>query len=151
MTIRFGDLEKFIRYEDKDVISKIFEPNSFSFSESQYLYDLDTIFYGDREELREQCLSFGCKVDEDEVHLPANLKFDVEPITNTSDPTSMYIKRNGTELAIEFMEDADEIMCEYTDFGNKLNQYAKNNYVSLLDAYGQIKQMEILFGVTIIK
>lgn len=141
---------KQILYNDEyeDLFELIFRVDLFSFPETSVIDDLDN--YDNREEGIADAQQFGCTIKGSEIILPVGLPFRIIKADPRS-PTLFSIKHNNVEYDIDMLDDYDDINVEFTDFGSKLSKYAEENFKSLIEAYEDIKSIEKIFKINIIK
>lgn len=147
----YRDLKPILYSDNKELFELIFESGKFSYTEPIMIDQLSLYDNNDRDIAKEDAEKFGCRIDSngDDVWVPAGLPFDIKP---SRDPYSaMIIIRNGASYYPNYIEDTTEINVEFTALGEKLNQYAKDTYTTIANAYEQIKKIENIFGVTVIK
>lgn len=146
--MKYRDLEEIMRLDD--LFNIIFEKDGFSFNENIIIDQLSIYEGRDFEEVQEDARKFGCIIKDDDVILPAGLRFKINKTSHKNDPALFYIERNGVEFPISYMEDTD-IGVIFTEFGQKLYSYSKSIYTTIPDAYNKIQLVETIFGVKIIE
>jgi hypothetical protein len=150
LTMKYNDLRKLLNSDDKELINKIVEKDGFSFNENVILDQLDNYDERDSEEIREDARKFGCIIrGNNEVIVPAGLRFNISKSNDSFTPVLFYIERNNVELPLFYMEDNEDIAVTFTSFGQKLFTYANSVFTSIADAYEQLCIIEQLFGVKI--
>lgn len=153
MEMEYADIEKFLSEKDKTIVDKVFEADGFSFSGPTIIAQL---YVSDKEttEIKEDALRFGCKIepsnDGDMINIvvPAGLGFSI-----SIKGKDVVISRKGVELYLsdsDYIYDYLEFNVSLTDFGNKLNKYAKKHSFNLFEAYVHVKDIEDSFGIHII-
>ena len=145
----YSDLKKFLYDEDKDLFNKIFEKDSFSF-ENDIMIDQTSMYdETDAESAANDAKRFGCRISGEDIWLPSNLSFNISRATDYPN-SEMNIKRNGIEYTLNYIEDREYINAEFTNFGKKLETYANSKGISLYDAYGDLLQIEKIFGIAFV-
>ena len=147
----YKNIRPILYSENTEMFDDIFENGEFSYNESVMIDQLS--MYDDRnsEEAKSIAETFGCRIDSngDDIWIPAGLPFSIK--RGTDSYTEMIITHNGASYYPNYVDDDIDISVKLTDFGKKLNQYAKNTFTGLVNAYDNIKFIERIFGVTIIK
>lgn len=150
----YKDLKPIIYDEDNNLLNIIFENGKFSFAEPIIIDQISMYDVRDQEIAKENANKFGCRIDSngDDIWIPAGLQFT---IAKGRDPyTEMIISRHGATFYPNYVDDTCDISVELTKIGEKLVEYANEyytGYITVYDAYIQIKNIETIFGVNIIK
>lgn len=147
----YRDLKPILYSDNKELFDLVFESGKFSFAEPIIIDQLSLYDNNDKNLAKEDAEKFGCRIDSngDDVWVPAGLPFDIKP---SRDPYSqMIIRRNGAAYYPTYIEDTTEINVEFTTLGEKLHGYASAIYSGLAEAYNNVKLIEDIFGVTILK
>jgi hypothetical protein len=141
---------KTILDESEDLFDKLFVNGRFSYNERIIIDQFDTYDGAYLIEAKDTAKRFGCRIDNNgnDIWIPAGLPFTI------SKPTSRYgeidISRNGVTYFPEYIEDDEIINVELTEFGQKLYDYAKASYTTVIGAYDQLLLVEKIFGSKII-
>lgn len=142
------DLRAVLNADDKELFDKIFENGQFTFDEPIFVDQLDMYDESDAKELEEEDIRFGCKIEKDNVIVPAGLPFIIK---RSTDPyVEFTISRNGIDIEIQCPEDELEINVVLTKFGDKLVRFKEmTGYSDLLMAYSYLVETEKIFGVNL--
>ncbi len=155
--MKYKQLDEILKSDNKDLVDKIFEKDGFSFNENKIIDQLDNYKGCTADEIAEifeyaKKFGLGIRLSDNSFMLPAGLCFKINRSNkNDSDTALFYIERNGAELPISFIEDNEEINVTFTEFGQKLYTYANETHTTIYNAYEQLKFIEKIFGVKIIK
>lgn len=146
----FRELKPILYAEDKDLFDKMFVNGQFSYNEP-IMIDQISLYDGvDSIAAKDDAEKFGCRIDNngDDVWIPAGLPFTIR---KTNAPYAvMEISRNGVTYYPEYVEDNEIVNVELTEFGQKLYDYAKASYTTVMAAYDQLLLIEKIFGSKII-
>ena len=147
----YKDIKPILYSEDAEMFEDIFENGEFSYNEPVMIDQLSMYDNRDSEEAKSIAEAFGCRIDSngDDIWIPAGLPFSIK--RGTDSYTEMVISHNGASYYPNYVDDDTDISVKLTEFGKKLNQYAKNIYTDLVSAYNNIKYIERIFGVAIIR
>lgn len=147
----YRDLKTILYSDNKELFDLIFESGKFSFAEPIIIDQLSLYDNNDKDLAKEDAEKFGCRIDSngDDVWIPAGLPFSIK--RGTDSYTEMIICRNGAAYYPTYIEDTTEIDVEFTMLGEKLHQYANAIYSGLAEAYNNVKLIEDVFEVTILK
>lgn len=146
----FRELKPILYAEDKDLFDKMFVNGHFSYNEPIMIDQISLYDGSDSIVAKDDAERFGCRIDNngDDVWIPAGLPFTIR---KTNAPYAvMEISRNGVTYYPEYVEDTEVINVELTEFGQKLYDYAKASYTTVMAAYDQLLLVEKIFGSKII-
>lgn len=146
----FRELKPILYAEDKDLFDKMFVNGQFSYNEPIMIDQISLYDGSDSIAAKDDAERFGCRIDNngDDVWIPAGLPFTIR---KTNAPYAvMEISRNGVTYYPEYVEDNEIINAELTEFGQKLYDYAKASYTTVMAAYDQLLLVEKIFGSKII-
>lgn len=146
----FRELKPILYAEDKDLFDKMFVNGQFSYNEPIMIDQISLYDGSDSIVAKDDAERFGCRIDNngDDVWIPAGLPFTIR---KTNAPYAvMEISRNGVTYYPEYVEDTEVINVELTEFGQKLYDYAKASYTTVMAAYDQLLLVEKIFGSKII-
>ncbi len=146
----FRELKPILYAEDKDLFDKMFVNGQFSYNEPIMIDQISLYDGADSVAAKDDAERFGCRIDNngDDVWIPAGLPF---AIRKTNAPYAvMKISRNGVTYYPEYVEDTEVVNVEFTEFGQKLYDYAKASYTTVMAAYDQLLLIEKIFGSKII-
>lgn len=146
----FRELKPILYAEDKDLFDKMFVNGQFSYNEPIMIDQISLYDGADSVAAKDDAERFGCRIDNngDDVWIPAGLPFTIR---KTNAPYAvMEISRNGVTYYPEYVEDTEVINVEFTEFGQKLYDYAKASYTTVMAAYDQLLLIEKIFGSKII-
>lgn len=136
-----------IMRHDRNEFDKIFENGQFSLTEPKIICQLDAVMNADY--IKENAYQFGCKIEGNNVILPANLNFSL-----TTEGGYVIITRNGARLIYcdtSSIEDPDtEFNVGFTDFGKKLNRFATVYNYDFFFAYQLLRDIKNIFGTNVI-
>ena len=136
-----------LRYDDKELFSKVFEKDGFSFNNNKIINQLDNFEGFDANDVIADAKKFGCIIQGGDIIIPAGLRF--KSANHKSNQSLLFIQRNGVELPVMYLDYSEEINVTLTEFGQKLYAYSNNVNTSLTKAYDQLKFIEQLFNVKI--
>lgn len=147
----FRELKPILYAEDKDLFDKMFINGQFSYSNNEPIM-IDKSLYDSADSVaaKDDAERFGCRLDNtgDGVWIPAGLPFTIR---KTNAPYAvMEISRNGVTYYPDYVDDYDKVNVELTEFGQKLYDYAKASYTTVMAAYEQLLLVEKIFGSKII-
>ena len=146
----FRELKPILYAEDKDLFDKMFINGQFSYNEPIMIDQISLYDGADSVAAKDDAERFGCRIDNngDDVWIPAGLPFTIR---KTNAPYAvMEISRNGVKYYPEYVEDTEVVNVEFTEFGQKLYDYAKSSYTTVMAAYDQLVLVEKIFGSKII-
>lgn len=146
----FRELKPILYAEDKDLFDKMFVNGQFSYNEPIMIDQISLYDGADSVTAKDDAERFGCRIDNngDDVWIPAGLPFTIR---KTNAPYAvMEISRNGVKYYPEYVEDTEVVNVEFTEFGQKLYDYAKASYTTVMAAYDQLLLIEKIFGSKII-
>ena len=146
----FRELKPILYAEDKDLFDKMFVNGQFSYNEPIMIDQISLYDGADSVAAKDDAERFGCKIDNngDDVWIPTGLPFTIR---KTNAPYAvMEISRNGVTYYPEYVEDTEVVNVEFTEFGQKLYDYAKASYTTVMAAYDQLLLIEKIFGSKII-
>jgi hypothetical protein len=146
----FRELKPILYAEDKDLFDKMFVNGQFSYNEPIMIDQISLYDGADSVAAKDDAERFGCRIDNngDDVWIPAGLPFTIR---KTNAPYAvMEISRNGVTYYPEYVEDTEVVNVEFTEFGQKLYDYAKASYTTVMAAYDQLLLIEKIFGSKII-
>ena len=146
----FRELNPILYAEDKDLFDKLFVNGQFSYNEPIMIDQISLYDSEDSVAAKDDAERFGCRIDNtgDDVWIPAGLPFTIR---KTNAPYAvMEISRNGVTYYPGYVEDNEIVNVELTEFGQKLYDYAKASYTTVMAAYDQLLLVEKIFGSKII-
>lgn len=146
----FRELKPILYADNKDLFDKMFVNGQFSYNEPIMIDQISLYDGADSIAAKDDAERFGCRIDnnEDDVWIPAGLPFTIR---RTNAPYAvMEISRNDVTYYPEYVEDTEVINVELTEFGQKLYDYAKASYTTVMHAYDQLLLVEKIFGSKII-
>ena len=146
----FRELKPILYAEDKDLFDKMFVNGQFSYNEPIMIDQISLYDGADSVAAKDDAERFGCRIDNngDDVWIPAGLPFTIR-MTNAPYAV-MEISRNSVTYYPEYVEDNEIVNVELTEFGQKLYDYAKASYTTVMAAYDQLLLVEKIFGSKII-
>lgn len=144
--MRIDDIIAIMRH-DHDDFDKIFENGQFSLAETGEICQLDAIMNAGYVE--ENAYQFGCKIEGNNVILPANLNFSI-----ASEGGWLIMTRNGARLIYRCIPDVAnsdvEFNVVFTEFGKKLNRFATVYNYDFFYAYQLLRDIKNIFGTSVI-
>lgn len=146
----FRELKPILYADNKDLFDKMFVNGQFSYNEPIIIDQISLYDGADSIAAKDDAERFGCRIDNngDDVWIPAGLPFTIR---KTNAPYAvMEISRNGVTYYPDYVGDNEIINAELTEFGQKLYDYAKASYTTVMAAYDQLLLVEKIFGSKII-